>query len=313
MNLSKANSFLWKTKKKMRKKYNFWPLKNRKQNIFETFKLLAFPIFHYKNISYFHYGGYKSLSHTTHHLQIIAAEGENQAAHSLKEASDTINKSATALQLRYLQTLNTISAEKNSTIIFPLPIQMMNRLMVKKKKKNKHINGKRAICGSEMSRSTSSSGGSSGGSSGHGGANGGGSGGEEKGGKDGNKKNIENTPKNNDKRSSYNNIGSIEYKENFIMSNTNDNINNINNSKNNINKNYKINDVVNNNNFNKNNNNNNNKKNSNNNNNNTNNNNNNNNNNDNNGNNKKTPNLDCFSKAGIFNDNIELNVKNKFK
>ncbi|ESN97227.1 hypothetical protein HELRODRAFT_85674, partial [Helobdella robusta] len=63
--------------------------------------------------------------------KVIAAEGENQAAYALKEASDIINESSSALQLRYLQTLNTISAEKNSTIIFPLPIELLSYFMNK--------------------------------------------------------------------------------------------------------------------------------------------------------------------------------------
>jgi len=62
-------------------------------------------------------------------LQVIAAEGENRAAQALREASDIINESSSALQLRYLQTLNGISAEKNSTIIFPLPIEMLTHFM----------------------------------------------------------------------------------------------------------------------------------------------------------------------------------------
>lgn len=57
--------------------------------------------------------------------KVIAAEGEQNASRALKEAADVINESPSALQLRYLQTLNTISAEKNSTIIFPLPIDML--------------------------------------------------------------------------------------------------------------------------------------------------------------------------------------------
>jgi len=56
---------------------------------------------------------------------VIAAEGENKAARALKEASDIINESSSALQLRYLQTLNSISAEKNSTIIFPFPMEFL--------------------------------------------------------------------------------------------------------------------------------------------------------------------------------------------
>ena len=61
--------------------------------------------------------------------QVIAAEGEHRASHSLKEAADVMAQSSAALQLRYLQTLNTISAEKNSTIIFPLPIDMIQGFM----------------------------------------------------------------------------------------------------------------------------------------------------------------------------------------
>jgi len=60
--------------------------------------------------------------------KVIAAEGEMNAAKCLKEASEVISESPQALQLRYLQTLQTISAEKNSTIIFPLPISMLNKL-----------------------------------------------------------------------------------------------------------------------------------------------------------------------------------------
>lgn len=60
--------------------------------------------------------------------KVIAAEGEQQASRALKEASLIISESPAALQLRYLQTLTQISAEKNSTIIFPLPIEFMNTL-----------------------------------------------------------------------------------------------------------------------------------------------------------------------------------------
>ncbi|XP_060861377.1 band 7 protein AAEL010189-like [Metopolophium dirhodum] len=58
--------------------------------------------------------------------KIIAAEGEQKASRALREASDIISDSPAALQLRYLQTLNTISAEKNSTIVFPLPIDIIS-------------------------------------------------------------------------------------------------------------------------------------------------------------------------------------------
>ena len=60
---------------------------------------------------------------------MIAAEGEQKASRALKEAADVMSESPVAIQLRYLQTLNTISAEKNSTIIFPLPIDLMQAFM----------------------------------------------------------------------------------------------------------------------------------------------------------------------------------------
>jgi len=56
---------------------------------------------------------------------VIAAEGEQKASRALKEAADVICQSPAALQLRYLQTLNMIAAEKNSTIVFPLPMDLV--------------------------------------------------------------------------------------------------------------------------------------------------------------------------------------------
>ncbi|XP_040097227.1 stomatin [Oryx dammah] len=64
--------------------------------------------------------------------KVIAAEGEMNASRALKEASMVITESPAALQLRYLQTLTTIAAEKNSTIIFPLPIDMLQAIMEKR-------------------------------------------------------------------------------------------------------------------------------------------------------------------------------------
>jgi regulator of protease activity HflC (stomatin/prohibitin superfamily) len=57
--------------------------------------------------------------------KIIHAEGELQAATKLGEAAAIISKDPTALQLRYLQTLTEIGTEKNTTIVFPLPIDLM--------------------------------------------------------------------------------------------------------------------------------------------------------------------------------------------
>jgi len=61
--------------------------------------------------------------------KVIEAEGEQKASRALKEASDIISSSPAALQLRYLQTLSSIAAEKNSTIVFPLPIELMGSLL----------------------------------------------------------------------------------------------------------------------------------------------------------------------------------------
>ena len=76
---------------------------------------------------------------------MIAAEGEQKASRALKAASEVIAESSAALQLRYLQvrgvqsklgtynlyfqTLNSISAEKNSTVIFPLPVDLISRML----------------------------------------------------------------------------------------------------------------------------------------------------------------------------------------
>jgi erythrocyte band 7 integral membrane protein len=59
--------------------------------------------------------------------KVVAAQGEQNASLALKNAADTIAQSPIALQLRYLQTLTAISAEKNSTIIFPVPMELLGK------------------------------------------------------------------------------------------------------------------------------------------------------------------------------------------
>merc|ERR1712110_354073 len=61
--------------------------------------------------------------------KVIAAEGEHKASRALRQAAEVITESPAALQLRYLQTLNSISAENNSTVIFPVPIDIINSFM----------------------------------------------------------------------------------------------------------------------------------------------------------------------------------------
>lgn len=65
--------------------------------------------------------------------KVIHAEGEAQAAEKLREASSILAQSASAIQLRYLQTLTEIAVEKNSTIIFPLPIDLLTMFLKKEK------------------------------------------------------------------------------------------------------------------------------------------------------------------------------------
>ena len=57
--------------------------------------------------------------------KIIHAEGEQQASAQLAAAAETISQNPVTLQLRYLQTLSEIASEKNSTIVFPLPIDLL--------------------------------------------------------------------------------------------------------------------------------------------------------------------------------------------
>lgn len=57
--------------------------------------------------------------------KIIHAEGELSAAHELSEAAATLSRQPAGVQLRYLQTLTEIAVEKNSTIIFPVPVEFL--------------------------------------------------------------------------------------------------------------------------------------------------------------------------------------------
>jgi regulator of protease activity HflC (stomatin/prohibitin superfamily) len=61
--------------------------------------------------------------------KIIHAQGELQASQQLAEAAAMMATQSGALQLRYLQTLSEISAENNSTIIFPLPIELLQNML----------------------------------------------------------------------------------------------------------------------------------------------------------------------------------------
>ena len=65
----------------------------------------------------------------TRRAKVINAEGEQQAAQKLVEAADILATSAGAMQLRYLGTLSEIASEKNSTIVFPFPVDILKTLL----------------------------------------------------------------------------------------------------------------------------------------------------------------------------------------
>lgn len=67
--------------------------------------------------------------------KIIHAEGEAQAAEKLSSAAKILGKEPTSIQLRFLQTLVEVAAENNSTMVFPVPIDMVKPFLEKAKKK----------------------------------------------------------------------------------------------------------------------------------------------------------------------------------
>ncbi len=68
--------------------------------------------------------------------KIIHAEGEFQASMKLRDAADNIAAQPTALQLRFLQTLTEVASEKNSTTIFPVPIDLLTPFMKEAEKRS---------------------------------------------------------------------------------------------------------------------------------------------------------------------------------
>jgi len=67
--------------------------------------------------------------------KVIHADGEFQAADKLTQAADIISRNPQALQLRFLSTLTEIATEKNSTIVFPLPLEILRAFSFDKKEK----------------------------------------------------------------------------------------------------------------------------------------------------------------------------------
>jgi len=68
--------------------------------------------------------------------KVIHAEGELQAAEKLLMAAQTLSKQAEAMQLRYLQTLTNIAGDKASTIVFPVPMDILSPLLEAARKRN---------------------------------------------------------------------------------------------------------------------------------------------------------------------------------
>ncbi len=69
--------------------------------------------------------------------KVIHADGEYQAAQRLADAAEILSKQGAAVQLRYLQTLTEIASEKNSTVVFPIPIELFKGLIDSVGGKNK--------------------------------------------------------------------------------------------------------------------------------------------------------------------------------
>ncbi|MGJ9418281.1 slipin family protein [Massilia sp. CMS3.1] len=61
--------------------------------------------------------------------KVIHAEGELQASEKLMQAAQVLAQQQGAMQLRYLQTLSTLASDKTTTIVFPLPVEMLSNLM----------------------------------------------------------------------------------------------------------------------------------------------------------------------------------------
>ena len=61
--------------------------------------------------------------------KIIHAEGEYQASEKLAQAAAVVSQQPVAIQLRYLQTLTEIGVEKNTTVIFPVPIDIFGGIL----------------------------------------------------------------------------------------------------------------------------------------------------------------------------------------
>ncbi|MCJ1886796.1 slipin family protein [Pseudomonas sp. LA21] len=69
--------------------------------------------------------------------KVIHAEGELQASEKLMQAAEMLSRQSGAMQLRYMQTLSAIAGDKNSTIVFPMPIELLKGLLESSGKSSK--------------------------------------------------------------------------------------------------------------------------------------------------------------------------------
>ena len=71
--------------------------------------------------------------------KVIHAEGELQASEKLLQAAEVLSRRAEAMQLRYLQTLTQIAGDKSSTIVFPIPMDVLGPLLERGKDPSKGV------------------------------------------------------------------------------------------------------------------------------------------------------------------------------
>jgi len=68
--------------------------------------------------------------------KVIHADGEKQAAQALMEAAEMLSREPAAMQLRYLQTLTQVAGDRSSTIVFPVPVEMVEKFFARKREQD---------------------------------------------------------------------------------------------------------------------------------------------------------------------------------
>lgn len=73
--------------------------------------------------------------------KVIHAEGERQAAEALKDAAEMLSREPAAMQLRYLQTLTQVAGDKSSTLVFPVPVDLIGQLFNQRENRAAPVKG----------------------------------------------------------------------------------------------------------------------------------------------------------------------------